>query len=409
MRSPVPVMVLGNPSVTQLGVLRCYGRHGLALVQVGFEGGHPSPSRYGGEHRTVGSIDRPETQEELAALVLEVGRRLGAPVFVVPTCDRTAVATSRLQAELGGDRCLAPLPGPELVSALVFKDEFAELLRRHPIAHPLTVPLTPTLSLEEVRAELAPPCIIKPANSPAFWERYQRKCFFAEDEAQLARYVELCQREGIRAVVQERIPNPALYCYATYLTRDGTALASVGFHKRRQWPVDFGVGSLVETRQEAALIAEGNDFLRRIGHQGLAELEFALDPRDGVQKLIEVNARPIMQNRLAAAAGCDLEWLAYSDLVLGERPALHEPTEGVRWLGLDSDLVAAATLFRRGQLPVLDWLRSFAGVRVEAFFAPDDPAPFLRRWGDLGWHLAKTMPQRLAGRYRGVGSAGDDA
>ena len=62
--------------------------------------------------------------------------------------------------------------------------------------------------------------------------------------------------------------------------------------RRRQHPSDFGRAStFVETIELPEIEEPSCRFLAAIGYYGLVELEYKRDPRDGVCKLLDVNAR----------------------------------------------------------------------------------------------------------------------
>jgi predicted ATP-grasp superfamily ATP-dependent carboligase len=65
-------------------------------------------------------------------------------------------------------------------------------------------------------------------------------------------------------------------------------------------------------------------YLQRIGYRGLFGEEFKLDPRDGVFKLLEINARSLGGNYFTTQCGINDVFIAYRDAI-GEEvaPATH--------------------------------------------------------------------------------------
>ena len=72
--------------------------------------------------------------------------------------------------------------------------------------------------------------------------------------------------------------------------------------------------------------------------------------------------------------------------------------EGRRWIVEPLDLTSSAVYRRRGELTMRDWVRSLRGVREAAWFAADDPQPFLALW--LGV-LIYWLPRHMLGRWGG--------
>jgi hypothetical protein len=84
----------------------------------------------------------------------------------------------------------------------------------------------------------------------------------------------------------------------------------------------------------------------------------------------------------------------YLDLTGQAVPAAGS-AEGRRWIVEPLDLVSSAIYRRRGDITFPGWVRSLRGVREAAWFALDDPLPFLALW--LGV-LAYWLPRRLLTR-----------
>ena len=68
-----------------------------------------------------------------------------------------------------------------------------------------------------------------------------------------------------------------------------------------------------------------------------------------------------------------------------------------RWIVEPLDLMSSVTYRRRGDITVPAWVRSLRGVREAAWFAADDPLPFLTLGlGILIHWLPRRMPPRRA-------------
>ena len=115
--------------------------------------------------------------------------------------------------------------------------------------------------------------------------------------------------------------------------------------------------------------------MRSIGYYGLVELEYKYDRRDGLPKLLDVNARTWGYHSLGQRAGIDFPYLLYADQIGLPVPRGVEARPGISWIRLATDLpTAAAELVRRR----LDWrayLRSLRVFDVESVFTPDDLGP----------------------------------
>ena len=145
--------------------------------------------------------------------------------------------------------------------------------------------------------------------------------------------------------------------------------------KIRQYPTDFGVGTLMESVTNDEVRELGLRFFRGVNYRGVGSIEFKKDDRDGQYKMIELNARLWQQNVQATYAGINFPLVQYLDLT--GQPV--EPTTryklGVRWFDAIQDFQAYNSLRRNGSLSTIEWVRSWLGSDCYAYFAWDDLKP----------------------------------
>jgi len=166
------------------------------------------------------------------------------------------------------------------------------------------------------------------------------------------------------------------YAYCAFF-REGGPVASMTVRRRRQHPSDFGRAStFVETISMPELAEPSCRFLAAIGYYGLAELEYKRDPRDGVCKLLDVNARTWGYHSVGGPAGVDFPYLLFRDQI-GAPVAEAQAQPGVRWIRLSTDVPNALRDIRAGRLRPGEYLRSLRGVHAEAVFSVRDPLPGL--------------------------------
>jgi D-aspartate ligase len=224
------------------------------------------------------------------------------------------------------------------------------------------------------------PSIIKPAIRDNFYDKARKKAIRVNNRDQLIqaylKAASLIDRAEI--MVQEFIPGASdnLYSFGS-LYRDRRVLGKVVARRSRQHPVEFG---RVTTHAETVHIPELEDMatqlLDAMGYHGISEVEFMWDPRDGKYKLIEMNPRFWAWHSLAIAAGVDLPYLLYLDM-LGERVQVDDFKDGVHWLREMVDLFAIAGLFARGKMRLTTYLRSWRGEKTFSVLSLKDPLPFL--------------------------------
>src|SRR5262249_28001184 len=96
-----------------------------------------------------------------------------------------------------------------------------------------------------------------------------------------------------KVLVQEIIPGDGRrqYSYCAFF-HEGESQGVMLARRERQHPYEFGrAATYVETIEQPAIESLAERFLRAIDYNGLVEIEFKQDPRDGEYKLLDVNAR----------------------------------------------------------------------------------------------------------------------
>jgi len=233
--------------------------------------------------------------------------------------------------------------------------------------------------LARVRDELVYPLLVKPRLSHVFQQRFRAKFLEARDPVELERALAVAEQAGVASVLMERIPGPDhhLCSYYTYLDEEGRALFD--FTKRivRRQPVGMGLACHHVTDHVPGIRKPALRLFRHVGLRGVANVEFKRDPRDGVYKLIECNARFTAANALVARAGIDIAALVYRRALGQPLPPLGAFRDGLRLWSPGRDLLAFLELRRRGELGTAGWLRSILGPASLPVFSPRDPRPTL--------------------------------
>ncbi|HXM20982.1 MAG TPA: ATP-grasp domain-containing protein [Terriglobales bacterium] len=235
-------------------------------------------------------------------------------------------------------------------------------------------------SLADLEAEGIPyPAILKPAINHHFFPQTNIKALPVENPAdlqrgfaQMSRYIPLDE-----ILVQERIPgggeNQFSFCS---VCKDGRAYASLVAQRRRQYPIEFGNAStFVETTSQPVVEAAGRRFLESIGFDGMAEVEFKFDPRDGKYKILDVNPRAWGWHTLGKAAGIDFPYLLWRQAV-GLPVAPVETHDRAAWIREITDFVAIAKSHNR-MAEVKRLLKALhSGKFTSSTFSLRDPVPF---------------------------------
>ena len=232
---------------------------------------------------------------------------------------------------------------------------------------------------EVARLECAFPMILKPSMKEGMNTLTQAKAWPLADRSELiAKYDEAAALVGGENIVlQEMIPGggEAQLSY-TGVWKDGVPVASMIARRTRQYPIEFGTGTFVESVEQDEVEQAAGVFLKSLNYSGLIEIEFKYDARDGVHKIIDVNPRVWTWCALGELAGVDFAYIQWQ-LVMGESVAPSHGRAGASWMYVSKDILAVCQEMLVGVTSLAVYIQSFHFPLGFAAFASDDPLPAL--------------------------------
>ena len=372
------VLALGFPG---LGAVRSLGRAGVPVV-----GLDPTPGGVGFASRycVAARCPNPTTEpERMIEYLLDHARRLDEPAVLSPASDAFVLFISRHRDVLQ-EHFRFNLPSPEVMESAVDKRKLYEMAERVGVAYPTTFYPDTMDDVHRIKHEIEYPVYIKPYYSHLWSAAFPKsgKGIKALTPDELVRGYERVFGAGVQAMVQSIILGPAsnIRTARVYVAEDGTLLALLTTRTVRQWPVEFGVGTMLESAWDAEFAEMGTTFFRDIDYRGIGTIEFKRDDRDGVYKVTDLNPRWWGSINLAPSSGVDFPLIHYRDLTGQPLPPQTAFKEGVRWVDGRGDLGSAWTLIREGTLTPGQWARQWLGARSFSTFALDDPKPFLKKY-----------------------------
>ncbi len=395
-----PAVVLGL-GINGLGIVRTLGRRNIPVIGV-----YADDKEVGARSRYCTPLrlaDVRTQQAQFLSQLLELGRTAPARPVLFPTNDSYLAFIAEHYATLQ-QVFLFRMPGAALLTRLISKRYTEELLRQVGVDRPRTFVFDSRDALARQIDALPYPCVIKPDFSPDAELLTGGKVWIAENRQSLERY--LGQRPDLmaRIVVQEVVPGrdgDHVFC-CVYMNERHDVIAAFTGRKNRQYPPDFGVASSCRSETMPDLLERTASLLRRLGHVGLAEVEYKRDLRDGGYKLLEINARSWSQNLLGPACGVDLIHAAYLDATSSAPPSVSagRQKDDVIWLHVLHEFYSFFRLWRHKRLNLIPWLRSLGGDKtVYACWSPHDIRPFL---SELRQHM---RINRFRGRIDAAPSA----
>lgn len=190
-------------------------------------------------------------------------------------------------------------------------EKFYNKKNTYQLALSLKIPIPETWYPESkydlIHNKISFPCIIKPAIMHDFYKKVKKKVFICSNYEELTSQYEkaltIIPKEEV--IIQEIIPGPSKNQYsACFLFLNGQSYISLTACRMRQHPIDFGSAT---TYAEAVDIPEIRVYAERLlkvsRYNGLCEVEFKKDARDGCYKFLEVNTRTWKWHSIANKTG----------------------------------------------------------------------------------------------------------
>jgi predicted ATP-grasp superfamily ATP-dependent carboligase len=160
-------------------------------------------------------------------------------------------------------------------------------------------------------------------------------------------------------IIQERVPPQGRGQGVSILMgTDGECVAAFAHERLQQYPNSGGPSTDRHGIWAPELVEQSVSLLKRLEWRGIAMVEWKVDPRDGIPKLMEINPRFWGSLELAVRSGVDFP-LLYARAALGEKsePVLKYPA-GVRcrWM-IPGEILRYATQSSNQREGIIAFLR----------------------------------------------------
>jgi D-aspartate ligase len=373
----VPVVVLYTYHYGQLGVLRTFGRLGIAV-----HGVDPSPRSPGlfsrfCQKKFLYDVDASSPRASVQYM-LDVAKKIGKRSLLIHTTDSGASWLAD-NAEALSEGYIFSRLSKQLVLALANKREMYFLAKKCGVPTPEACFPLSLSDVEEYVKDAVFPVVLKElyrGGSP----RVGKRMLVARTKAELLRfYSQNEDPSNPNLMLQEYIPggDDSIWMFNGYFDAKSECLFGITGRKIRQSPIHTGVTSLGICLNNPIVDQVTRSFMKKIGYNGILDIGYRYDSRDGKYKVLDVNPRIGSTFRLFVGDnGLDVARAQYLDLT-GQIVPSSELVEGRKWFVEDRDLVSSFRYHYEKSLTFRQWISSFRGVQESAWFAKDDPSPFL--------------------------------
>jgi predicted ATP-grasp superfamily ATP-dependent carboligase len=371
-------IVLGL-SICGLGVIRSLGREKIKVF--GFDYAKENRDGFYSKYVKADICPHPayHPQHLVDLLINKFSHKNKRPVLF-PTSDEFVKFISDYRNELE-KYFLFNVSSKEIIDGIIDKKVQYESAKKAAVAIADTYYPESVEEVFSIREQLKYPLIIKGRYSFKWREALGGtfKGFKVNNSEELTKRCSEIFKKKIPIIIQKVIigPNTNHYKFCAYVEKTGNILAKFTLRKIRQYPVEFGVGSCIESLEYPELEQTGAHFFNKIGYRGIGSAEFKLDLADNRLKLIELNPRYWMQNEHATLCGINFALIQYLDLTGQTIDIPKTFKRGVGWVDPVQDLKSFLRQSPKGKFLLFHWLKFVLNCKMFSVFSWQDLKPFI--------------------------------
>jgi predicted ATP-grasp superfamily ATP-dependent carboligase len=308
-------MLLLGESRRTLAMTRAFSRRGIKV----FVGGSGRFSRSFFSKHCSGFFFYPKAKESMEAshdTILKNVKKF-EPDAILPVGIQDNMLLTRYHDEYAKLTAIPPIAGKEVFNNVNDKIRLFALAKKHDIPYPKTYFPKSEQEVKELSRSLSYPILIKPRISES---GIGIECVHTPEEL-LVKYKKLAKRKSMlyndfsMPFIQEYIPERSTSVNALLYKKK--IVAKLVRKTLRNYPA-FGPPIATVTIKDSATEELALKLLKKIGWEGVADIQFIVDPKDSVPKLIDFNPRFWGTVESAISAGVDFPYLLYQ-LALGEK------------------------------------------------------------------------------------------
>ena len=306
-------------------------------------------------------------------------------LVLFPTSDLHLELLNKIYYQIK-DFCFIPFNQNDLIGCLSKGVQY-QACEAIDVPYPKSVLLKNVNDLGKVDC-LKYPILIKPEKRDDLTAGVFRNLFCMDQKEYLRSYGLLSSfiGKGVNFLCSEFIPGGGdqIYAYTGYRSKQGKILNEWSGRKLSQFPNDFGVFSSASNEAPQVVVDQGRALLEKLNLFGICEPEFKYDERDGKYKLMEINLRSMMWNRVGNLSGVDLQYTQYCDATGRKIEKQIQNKEVIHFVYMKHEIINLIS--RKDYWPILKY-NVFGSKNIYfAVFDKTDFKPFL-------WDLFLTFNQ----------------
>jgi predicted ATP-grasp superfamily ATP-dependent carboligase len=309
-----------------------------------------------------------EKPEQFIAWVMKVLERERIDILY-PMDDDTMTAVMNHREEL---ERLVKLPIPPVTSYRIAADKASATKWAMAAGAPCPYTLEPNgpEEVNKMAGILAYPMVIKPRLSSG-----SRGIRIVYSPQELISQYEEIHKQFPLPMLQEYIEPGERFDVCMIYDREGKCLASFVQKELRHFPIERGPSTIQESVWYPELVELSELIMEGLPWQGIVELEFMVDSRDGLPKFMEINPRFWNSVQTSISSGVDFPWMLYQLATGGVVEEMKEYKVGTkcRW-SMPGDILHFMTNPQRFAMDPPLWAGRRAGIEDD-IWSIKDPMP----------------------------------
>lgn len=240
-------------------------------------------------------------------------------------------------------------------------------------------PNTDKISMENIGG-FRFPLLLKGIEGQTFYKKTNAKAFRANNIEELSNQLKAVAKMIAfdEVMVQEMIPltdTNKVISFTAFCDKGEIKSHWMG-QKIREHPIYFGTATCSQSINEPQLLQMATPLIKSLNYNGVCEIEFLQDPRDGEYYLIEINPRTWLWVGLAKACGIDYAMMMYNHMHHVPQTFPNTYEMGKYWKNEITDTIFTAIGLLKGKIPFRSLKKHFSKTKVKALYNRKDPKPF---------------------------------
>lgn len=380
MDTSVPCVVI-CPGYHGHAVARSLGRLGVSVYGVHSDPKSPSAKSKYWRENFFWDVSKASEQDSVEWF-LSLARNIGSHPILLATDDNSCLFLDNNSERLK-DEYIFPTLSNGLVYTLNNKKDLFFLCKEKSVR-------TPNCWFPKCRNDLIQfieqntfPVLIKGIETTVLQKKVGLRMLVVKDATALLYFYTMMKGVGYSdLMLQEYIPgdDENVWMFNGYFDKNSNCLFGLTGRKLRQYPPYTGITCLGISQTNETLYRQANSFLRSIEYRGIVDIDFKYNRRTGEFYLLDPNPRLGVAFRMFVDnRGMDVVRAFYLDMT-GQPFTAGVPIEGRKWITEPFDIFSSWKYWRDKRLRLIDWIRSFRGLKEAQWFFLHDMRPFFMVW-----------------------------